>query len=105
MNSIEKRINKNLNNIKLPKFDLNNLEKKGYVYMEKKRKLAIMPTISTLCVVCLLFIGGLYYNNNYKLTSKVGIVVNPTVELKINEKEFLRLLKISSLTVLKKKES
>ena len=29
MNSIEKRINKNLNNIKLPKFDLNNLEKKG----------------------------------------------------------------------------
>ena len=36
MNNIEKRINKNLNNIKLPKFDLNNLEKKGYDYMEKK---------------------------------------------------------------------
>ena len=87
MNSIEKRINKNLNNIKLPKFDLNNLEKKGYVYMEKKRKLPIMATISTLCVVCLLFIGGLYYNNNYKVTSKVGIDVNPSVELKINQKE------------------
>ena len=87
MNSIEKRINKNLNNIKLPKFDLNNLEKKGYVYMEKKRKLPIMATISTLCVICLLFIGGLYYNNNYKVTSKVGIDVNPSVELKINQKE------------------
>ena len=87
MNSIEKRINKNLNNIKLPKFDLNNLDKKGYVYMEKKRKLPIMATISTLCVVCLLFIGGLYYNNNYKVTSKVGIDVNPSVELKINQKE------------------
>ena len=87
MNSIEKRINKNLNNIKLPKFDLNNLDKKGYVYMEKKRKLPIMATISTLCVVCLLFIGGLYYNNNYKVTSKVGIDVNPSVELKINKKE------------------
>ena len=87
MNSIEKRINKNLNNIKLPKFDLNNLEKKGYVYMEKKRKWPIMATISTLCVVCLLFIGGLYYNNNYKVTSKVGIDVNPSVELKINQKE------------------
>ena len=87
MNSIEKRINKNLNNIKLPKFDLNNLEKKGYVYMEKKRKLPIMATISTLCVICLLFIGGLYYNNNYRVTSKVGIDVNPSVELKINQKE------------------
>ena len=87
MNNIEKRINKNLNNIKLPKFDLNNLEKKGYVYMEKKRKWPIMATISTLCVVCLLFIGGLYYNNNYKVTSKVGIDVNPSVELKINQKE------------------
>ena len=87
MNSIEKRINKNLNNIKLPKFDLNNLEKKGFVYMEKKRKLPIMATISTLCVVCLLFIGGIYYNNNYKVTSKVGIDVNPSVELKINQKE------------------
>ena len=87
MNSIEKRINKNLNNIKLPKFDLNNLEKKGYVYMEKKRKLPILATISTLCVICLLFIGGLYYNNNYKVTSKVGIDVNPSVELKINQKE------------------
>ena len=87
MNNIEKRINKNLNNIKLPKFDLNNLEKKGYVYMEKKRKLPIMATISTLCVICLLFIGGLYYNNNYKVTSKVGIDVNPSVELKINQKE------------------
>ena len=87
MNSIEKRINKNLNNIKLPKFDLNNLEKKGYVYMEKKRKWPIMATISTLCVVCLLVVGGLYYNNNYKVTSKVGIDVNPSVELKINQKE------------------
>ncbi len=87
MNNIEKRISKNLNNIKLPKFDLNNLEKKGYVYMEKKRKLPIMATISTLCVVCLLFIGGLYYNNNYKVTSKVGIDVNPSIELKINQKE------------------
>ena len=87
MNNIEKRINKNLNNIKLPKFDLNNLEKKGYVYMEKKRKLPIMATISTLCVICLLVIGGLYYNNNYKVTSKVGIDVNPSVELKINQKE------------------
>lgn len=87
MNNIEKRISKNLNNIKLPKFDLNNLEKKGYVYMEKKRKLPIMATISTLCVICLLFIGGLYYNNNYKVTSKVGIDVNPSVELKINQKE------------------
>ena len=87
MNKIEKRINENLNNIKLPKFDLNNLEKKGYVYMEKKRKLPIMATISTLCVVCLLFIGGLYYNNNYKVVSKVGIDVNPSVELKVNQKE------------------
>ena len=87
MNNIEKRINKNLNNIKLPKFDLNNLEKKGYVYMEKKRKWPIMATISTLCVVCLLVVGGLYYNNNYKVTSKVGIDVNPSVELKINQKE------------------
>ena len=87
MNNIEKRINKNLNNIKLPKFDLNNLEKKGFVYMEKKRKWSIMATISTLCVVCLLVIGGLYYNNNYKVTSKVGIDVNPSVELKINQKE------------------
>ena len=87
MNNIEKRINKNLNNINLPKFDLNNLEKKGFVYMEKKRKMPILATISTLCVVCLLFIGGLYYNNNYKVTSKVGIDVNPSVELKINQKE------------------
>ena len=87
MNNIEKRINKNLNNIKLPKFDLNNLEKKGYVYMEKKRKWPIMATISTLCVTCLLVVGGLYYNNNYKVTSKVGIDVNPSVELKINQKE------------------
>ena len=87
MNNIEKRINKNLNNIKLPKFDFNNLEKKGFVYMEKKRKWSIMATISTLCVVCLLVIGGLYYNNNYKVTSKVGIDVNPSVELKINKKE------------------
>ena len=55
--------------------------------MEKKRKLPIMATISTLCVVCLLFIGGLYYNNNYRVTSKVGIDVNPSVELKINQKE------------------
>ena len=87
MNNIEKRINKNLNNIKLPKFDLNNLEKKGYVYMEKKRKLPILATISTVCVICLLFIGGLYYNNNYKVTSKIGIDVNPSIELKINQKE------------------
>ncbi len=88
MKNIENKINKAFHNIDLPEFDNKKLnEKKGIVYMEKKKK-NMIPYLVTACTfVFCLFAGVLIYNNNFKVASKIGIDVNPSIELKINKKE------------------
>ena len=88
MKNIENKINASFHNIDLPKFDTKKLnEKKGIVYMENKKR-NMLPYLVTACtlVFCLL-IGFGVYNNNYKVASKIGIDVNPSIELKINKKD------------------
>ena len=88
MKNIENKINKAFHNIALPEFDSKKLnEKKGIVYMESKKrnKLPYLVTACTL-VLCLL-VGFGVYNNNFKVASKIGIDVNPSIELKINKKD------------------
>ena len=87
MKNIENKINKAFHNIDLPEFDNKKLnEKKGIVYMEKKKR-NMIPYLVTACtlVFCLL-IGFGVYNNNFKVASRIGIDVNPSIELKINKK-------------------
>ena len=87
MKNIENKINKAFHNIDLPEFDNKKLnEKKGIVYMEKKKR-NMVPYLVTACtlVFCLL-IGFGVYNNNFKVASRIGIDVNPSIELKINKK-------------------
>ena len=87
MKNIENKINKAFHNIDLPEFDNKKLnEKKGIVYMEKKKR-NMVPFLVTACtlVFCLL-IGFGVYNNNFKVASRIGIDVNPSIELKINKK-------------------
>ena len=87
MKNIENKINTAFHNINLPEFDTKKLnEKKGIVYMESKKK-NMLPYLVTACtlVFCLL-VGFGVYNNNYKVASKIGIDVNPSIELTINRK-------------------
>lgn len=87
MKNIENKINTAFHNINLPEFDTKKLnEKKGIVYMESKKK-NMLPYLVTACtlVFCLL-IGFGVYNNNFKVASKIGIDVNPSIELTINRK-------------------
>ncbi len=87
MKNIENKINTAFHNINLPEFDTKKLnEKKGIVYMESKKK-NMLPYLVTACtlVFCLL-VGFGVYNNNFKVASKIGIDVNPSIELTINRK-------------------
>ena len=88
MKNIENKINKTFHNIDLPKFDSKKLnEKKGIIYMESKKrnKLPYLVTACTLVLFLLVEFG--VYNNNFKVASKIGIDVNPSIEIKINKKD------------------
>ena len=92
MNKIKKKIKDSFNNIKLPDFDMDDLKKrKGMVYMKeekKTRKKGLLITLSTCLAVCIcLFVGLSYFNGNIKVASKIGIDVNPSIEIAINKKE------------------
>lgn len=87
MKNIENKINKAFHNIDLPEFDNKKLnEKKGFVYMEKKKRNIVPYLVTTCTLVFCLLIGFGIYNNNFKVASKIGIDVNPSIELKINKK-------------------
>ena len=92
MNKIKKKIKDSFNNIKLPDFDEEALKKrKGMVYMKNEKKTSkksLIIGLSTCLVACVcLFIGLGYFNNNLKVTSTIGIDVNPSIELTINKNE------------------
>ena len=88
MKNIEKKISNSFHNIDLPEFDFKKLnEKKGIIYMEKKKR-NYLPYLITACTLMFCFlIGFSVYTNNYKVNSKIGIDVNPSVEIKLNKKE------------------
>lgn len=87
MKNIENKINKAFHNIDLPEFDNKKLnEKKGIVYMEKKKRNMVPYLVTTCTLVFCLLIGFGVYNNNFKVASRIGIDVNPSIELKINKK-------------------
>lgn len=87
MKNIENKIRNSFHNIDLPEFDIKKLaEKKGIVYMEKKKRNFIPYVVSICTLVFCLLIGFGIYNNSFKVTSKIGIDVNPSVLLKLNKK-------------------
>lgn len=87
MKNIENKIKNSFHNIDLPEFDIKKLdEKKGIVYMEKKKRNFIPYVVSICTLVFCLLIGFGIYNNSFKVTSKIGIDVNPSVLLKLNKK-------------------
>ena len=92
MSKIKKKIKGAFNNIVLPDFDMNNLEKrKGMVLVKeerKKSKKGLWITLSACVAVCVcLFIGLGYFNNNMKVASTIGIDVNPSITVTVNKKE------------------
>ena len=93
MSKIKKKIKGAFNNIVLPDFDMNNLEKrKGMVLVKeesKKSKKGLWIGLSTAVVaVCVcLFIGLGYFNNNMRVASTIGIDVNPSITVTVNKKE------------------
>ena len=92
MSKIKKKIKGAFNNIVLPDFDMNNLEKrKGMVLVKeerKKSKKGLWTTLSACVAVCVcLFIGLGYFNNNMKVASTIGIDVNPSITVTVNKKE------------------
>ena len=92
MSKIKKKIKGAFNNIVLPDFDMNNLEKrKGMVLVKeerKKSKKGLWITLSACIAVCVcLFIGLGYFNNNMKVASTIGIDVNPSITVTVNKKE------------------
>lgn len=93
MSKIKKKIKGAFNNIVLPDFDMNTLEKrKGMVLVKeesKKSKKGLWIGLSTAVVaVCVcLFIGLGYFNNNMRVASTIGIDVNPSITVTVNKKE------------------
>ena len=92
MSKIKKKIKGAFNNIVLPDFDMNNLEKrKGMVLVKeerKKSKKGLWITLSACVAVCVcLFIGLGYFNNNMKVASTIDIDVNPSITVTVNKKE------------------
>ena len=88
MKNIENKINKAFHNIDLPEFDKKKLnEKKGFVYMESKKRIMLPYLVTTCTLLFCLLIGFGVYNNNYKVTSRIGIDVNPSIELKLNKND------------------
>ena len=88
MKNIENKINKAFHNIALPEFDSKKLnEKKGIVYMESKKRNKLPYLVTACTLVLFLLVGFGVYNNNFKVASKIGIDVNPSIELKINKKD------------------
>ena len=88
MSKIKKKIKGAFNNIVLPDFDMNNLEKrKGMVLVKeerKKSKKGLWITLSACVAVC---VGLGYFNNNMKVASTIGIDVNPSITVTVNKKE------------------
>ena len=91
MNKIKQKIKKSFSNIVLPNFDMNDLKKrKGLVYVNEKktRKKGLFVTLSVSLAICVcLFLGLTYFNGNMKVASRIGIDVNPSIELTVNKKE------------------
>ena len=91
MNKIKQKIKRSFSNIVLPNFDMNDLKKrKGLVYVNEKktRKKGLFVTLSVSLAICVcLFLGLTYFNGNMKVASRIGIDVNPSIELTVNKKE------------------
>ena len=91
MNKIKQKIKKSFSNIVLPNFDMNDLKKrKGLVYVNEKKtyKKGLFVTLSVSLAICVcLFLGLTYFNGNMKVASRIGIDVNPSIELTVNKKE------------------
>ena len=93
MSKIKKKIKGAFNNIVLPDFDMNNLEKrKGMVLVKEERKkskkglwIGLSTAVVAVCVC--LFIGLGYFNNNMRVASTIGIDVNPSITVTVNKKE------------------
>ena len=91
MNKIKQKIKRSFSNIVLPNFDMNDLKKrKGLVYVNEKKtyKKGLFVTLSVSLAICVcLFLGLTYFNGNMKVASRIGIDVNPSIELTVNKKE------------------
>lgn len=91
MNKIKQKIKRSFSNIVLPNFDMNDLKKrKGLVYVNEKKthKKGLFVTLSVSLAICVcLFLGLTYFNGNMKVATRIGIDVNPSIELTVNKKE------------------
>lgn len=76
-------------------------EQKGNIVMmkEKKKSNVWLKSIAGLAAALILIVGGItgvnFYNANYAVVSTVSLDVNPSIEIKVNEKE--RILEVNPL--------
>ena len=101
-NKLKNKLNESLNN-SIPNNSFENIlskinEKEGIITMKepKKQSKKLLPKLSIALATIILVLGLSYfgYNNYYKVDSRIGLEVNPSIEIEVSKKE--KVLKVTA---------